>query len=179
MAEGSRNWHAWLLAGSLAVCADQISKAYLLSRTAADPGTTVFSFFGGVLSITPTRSLTLASGLLGDWRDPWEGALLAFAALLIGTAAWFFYRGLAPWERLNAFALGLLMGGGAGNLLDWFVRGAVIEIVEVGTGKGVPWSHFNLADAFIVLGIFLLATELLVAEGASRVRADRVDRFED
>ncbi len=179
MAGESRNRHAWLWAASLAVCADQISKAYLLSRSAADPGTAVFSFFGGTLSVTPTRSLTLASGLLGDWRGPWEGGLLALAALLIGTAAWFFYRGLAPWERLNAFALGLLMGGGAGNLLDWFARGAVIEIVEVGTSEGVPWSHFNLADTFIVVGIFLLATELLVAEGASRVRARALDRFEE
>jgi lipoprotein signal peptidase len=49
----------------------------------------------------------------------------------------------------------------------------------LGAPAEVPWSRFNLADGFIVLGIFLLAAELLVAEGASRVRTRPLDRFEE
>jgi signal peptidase II len=56
---------------------------------------------------------------------------------------------------VGAVAIGLLLGGAAGNLVDRIVRhnhGAVIDFIDFGW-----WPVFNVADTAIVIGAFLLA----------------------
>jgi signal peptidase II len=53
------------------------------------------------------------------------------------------------WLRLS---LGLQLGGAFGNLADRLRFGYVIDFIDVG-----PWPIFNIADASIVTGLFLLA----------------------
>ena len=47
--------------------------------------------------------------------------------------------------------VGLLLGGALGNLADRARDGAVIDFIDP-----VAWPAFNLADACIVVGVFLL-----------------------
>jgi signal peptidase II len=47
---------------------------------------------------------------------------------------------------------GLLLGGALGNLLDRIRTGSVVDFIQLPLG----WPPFNLADASIVLGVFLL-----------------------
>lgn len=49
---------------------------------------------------------------------------------------------------LSQAALGAALGGAAGNLVDLFVRGGVVDYLEVGA-----WPAFNLADVAIVSGV--------------------------
>ena len=58
-------------------------------------------------------------------------------------------------SRLNALALGLILGGAAGNAVDRAVYGAVADFVLVHAG-GFEWYVFNIADAAIVVGVGLL-----------------------
>lgn len=44
--------------------------------------------------------------------------------------------------------LGLVMGGAAGNLLDRFLYGAVVDFINVGF-----WPVFNIADSAITLAV--------------------------
>ena len=53
--------------------------------------------------------------------------------------------------------VGLLLGGALGNLADRARDGAVIDFIDP-----VAWPAFNLADACIVVGVFLL---LWIVEG--------------
>ena len=48
------------------------------------------------------------------------------------------------------------MGGAGGNLLDRVRLGHVTDFLDIG-----PWPVFNVADASIVVGIFMLAWVLL------------------
>lgn len=63
----------------------------------------------------------------------------------------FFYRSHPLPGALLKLALGLMLGGAFGNLLDRVRVGHVVDFIDVG-----PWPIFNLADSAILVGIALL-----------------------
>lgn len=56
-----------------------------------------------------------------------------------------------PLGQAESAALGLIMAGGIGNLLDRMRLGFVVDFIHIG-----PYPNFNLADTWIVLGVILL-----------------------
>ena len=58
--------------------------------------------------------------------------------------------------------LPLLRAGAAGNLIDRAVLGYVVDYIEV---RG--FSVFNLADACVVVGVFLVAIGLVFGKGSA------------
>ena len=48
-----------------------------------------------------------------------------------------------------------MAGGAAGNFLDRLMDGTVTDYLDLHTG-GIRWFTFNLADAWISLGVVLL-----------------------
>jgi signal peptidase II len=79
-----------------------------------------------------------------------------------------FFRRLAPGDRVSALALGAILGGAVGNLLDRFFRGEVVDFLHFRLWGGYSWPDFNLADSFIVCGVAILILELFAVEGESR-----------
>ena len=68
---------------------------------------------------------------------------------------------------MHAVALGLILGGATGNLLDRVLRGSglsgrVVDFIDLHV-----WPVFNVADAAIVVGAALLAFAAL-RESAAR-----------
>ena len=120
--------------------------------------------------IDTTLSLLIpyAAFLAGDKLGV-SGVLAVVAAGLCGGVL--DHRHLRASTRLNGVALGLVLGGGMGNLWDRMVRGEVIDFLHFKLWG--PWSFpdFNLADVFIVSGVGLLMIELLVSEGLARAEA--------
>jgi signal peptidase II len=86
------------------------------------------------------------------------GAPLFFALTATVIAGGIVYAARRAQGRLLLFALGLLLGGALGNLLDRLLRGEVpfhgevVDFVKVG-----PWPVFNLADSCITVAGVLLA----------------------
>ncbi|MCS5638689.1 MAG: signal peptidase II [Myxococcota bacterium] len=167
----SANSRRLFTAAGVALILDQGSKGWLLAYSPLERGAHTFTFFGKTLSLIPTENLTLVFGLLADWPRAVQTAFLLFSALLIFVVALAFFRSLGPGESANAVALGLLLGGGMGNLMDWGFHGAFIEIAHFRAFDASTSSNFNVADVCIGAGIVLLLVELLVAEGASRAGA--------
>ncbi len=88
---------------------------------------------------------------------------LALLALLV------YFATHATSRPLIWLPTGLLLGGALGNLLDRIRDGSVVDFIQLPLG----WPPFNLADASIVLGVFLL---LFVVESPKvRQGADRGD----
>jgi len=79
-----------------------------------------------------------------------------------------FFRKLAPGDRLAALALGLILGGAVGNLIDRVTRGEVVDFLHFRLWGGYAWPDFNFADSAIVVGVAILVLELLASEGESR-----------
>ena len=82
---------------------------------------------------------------------------------------------LAVWlwrttTRLTSLALGLIIGGAVGNVVDRVIYGAVVDFVYLHAGT-FRWYIFNVADCAITGGVILLAIEWLApqpAQGAAK-----------
>jgi signal peptidase II len=122
----------------------------------------------GFFYLTHVRNTGAAFGL---FRDADAVVRLTFfisvSLVAIGIIVQFF-RQLAPGDRLSALALGLILGGAVGNLLDRIRLGEVIDFLHFILWGGYRWPDFNLADTWIVVGVGLLLLELLASEGEER-----------
>lgn len=58
-------------------------------------------------------------------------------------------------SKIEKLAFSLVLGGSIGNLIDRLIRGYVIDFIDI---KIFTYNYpiFNLADSFIVIGVFLL-----------------------
>jgi signal peptidase II len=122
----------------------------------------------GFFYLTHVRNTGAAFGLFAD--GPIEVRLTFFigvSIVAIGIIASFFRR-LAPGEKLPALALGLILGGALGNLIDRIFRYEVVDFLHFRLWRGYSWPDFNFADTFIVVGVAILVLELLATEGENR-----------
>jgi len=95
-------------------------------------------------------------GLLRADQDFARWALVALSFVISGVFFWW----LRSAERkLTATALGLVIGGALGNVVDRIRFGAVADFLDF-NGLWFPWV-FNVADAAITVGAILLAVDML------------------
>ena len=64
-------------------------------------------------------------------------------------------------EKLTAAALGLIIGGAVGNLIDRVNNGYVVDFIDV-YYSGWHWPAFNVADSAITGGVILLLFDGLI-----------------
>lgn len=57
--------------------------------------------------------------------------------------------------RMAAWPIGFILGGAIANFVDRISDGRVTDFLDIGFGA-TRWPTFNLADAFIVIGVALL-----------------------
>lgn len=105
-------------------------------------------------------------------RRPLLIGIAVLALLFLGWMAW----RLRPGQRLLAIALGLVMAGALGNLIDRIRLGYVIDFLLVHVRDSFRWPHFNVADAAIVVGLFLLLVDAW--RGWRRQRRERRESAE-
>jgi signal peptidase II len=94
--------------------------------------------------------------------------LVAMAALLL--VGYYLVRSNPRQSRLH-LALGLVGGGAIGNLIDRIAFGKVTDFIvwKVGTHE---WPAFNIADAALVVGVVLMALDMLLDKRGQSVAAD-------
>lgn len=102
-----------------------------------------------------------AFGLFKDFNT-----MFIIVAFVVTTAILIYARRLRADQRLMGLALGLMLGGSLGNLIDRLRFGYVIDYFDVGVGTLRNASNF--ADWSIVLGVILLALAMLRDERQSR-----------
>lgn len=72
--------------------------------------------------------------------------------------------------RDDVLALGLVLGGALGNIVDRVRFGYVVDFADFHIGDWRPFLVFNLADAAITIGVLiLLARALLLRDKAENV----------
>jgi signal peptidase II len=144
-------WLVWFLAAGVFVC-DRLAKVWVMDVLAA---THTREVLGDFLRFTYVRNPGVAFGLFADHGLPlgWI-SIVALAAVL-----WLALRApVRAWPR--SVALGLILGGAAGNLYDRLRYGSVLDFIDVGIGPHRFWT-FNVADAAISVGVVVWAAHLL------------------
>lgn len=165
-AVGGRRLLAVPLLAAVVVAADQLSKSWALHHTLG----------GRHVLWTLWLDLTFNTGAafgLGHGITPLVEAavvVVIVAFVLLGRRA----ARSATWP--TAVAVGLVLGGAAGNLCDRVFRhipghpGAVIDFIDaVRVGQSDWWPVFNVADSCITVGVVvLLVSSLLRSVSAGR-----------
>lgn len=145
------------LAGGLGVIvfiADRLSKAWVLENlTPLQPPR--IDLIGTWLSLEYAENRGIAFGLLGNL-----GPLIVVLPLAVAAAVALLYlRAVDPpfWQTVG---VGLLAGGAAGNLLDRWRLGYVVDFIAVGR-----WPNFNVADSAITIGALTLIAGWMLLDG--------------
>ena len=131
------------------IAADQLTKWLALERLSDGP----FNLIGDSVRLALTRNSGAAFGIL-EGAGSWLALLAAIIAVVVFLSVRHGVGGL------TLVALGLILGGAVGNLIDRILRGdgladgLVVDFIDVG-----PWPNFNIADSAIVVGIILMLWE--------------------
>jgi signal peptidase II len=142
----------FFLAALGVVVADQLTKLGI--RASLLEGQSLFE--AGFFRIVYTHNTGAAFGLFPG--QSFALAILAIlgASLLLVYALVIRHR-FSPLNNLLAWtALGLVLGGIVGNLIDRLRLGAVTDFISLGW-----WPAFNIADSAVVVGGILFACSLL------------------
>ena len=142
----------FFLTASVVVAADQLSKIWVRSHLAVGqslPET-------GWLRLTYVRNTGAAFGLFQGQSFLLTVVGLVGTAILLGYAL-FIYRRF-PISTLGEVALGLVLGGTVGNLIDRLRFGYITDFVNLGF-----WPTFNVADSAIVVGAIIFTYSLILA----------------
>ncbi|WP_336970498.1 signal peptidase II [Sphingobium aromaticiconvertens] len=98
-------------------------------------------------------------------------ALVAMTMVIATFVAVWMWRERA---RQDVAALGLVLGGAIGNIIDRVRLGYVIDYADLHIGEWRPFLIFNLADAAITIGVLiLLARALLLREKSPKTETLR------
>ncbi len=125
----------------------------------------------GFFYLTHVRNTGAAFGLFSDAPQVYRLSFFISVSLIAVGIIVSFFRKLSPGDRLAALALGLILGGAIGNLIDRIFRQEVVDFLHFRLWRGYSWPDFNVADSAIVVGVGLLVLELLASEGEQRSSA--------
>jgi len=117
-----------------------------------------------IFSLTWTENRGVSMGFFTANSDGARWALVAMTAAISIFVAFWIWRERA---RTDSVALGLVLGGAIGNIIDRVRFGYVVDYADLHIGAWRPFLVFNLADAAITIGVLiLLARALLLREKA-------------
>lgn len=153
-------WTVWGLA-VVVFAIDRVTKGWA-EQVLAPVGTLPLA--GEWLRFTYVRNTGVAFGLGAGQSLPLVAITLVALALVAAIA---FSPRSRTWRR--SIALGLIVGGASGNLLDRARLGSVIDFVDFGYRQNW-WPVFNAADSAITVGVILFALTLLGESGSSDER---------
>ena len=106
-----------------------------------------------IFNLTWTENYGISLGLFNASTDTGRWILVAVTgAIAVGVAYWIGREKL----RGDQAALGLILGGALGNILDRVRHGFVVDFADLHFGAFRPFLVFNVGDAAISIGVVIL-----------------------
>lgn len=147
------NWRkasVYLLIATAIIVVDQITKNMIYTSMTLYAENPITSFF----SIVHVHNYGAAFGFLNNskgWQTLFFGGVALIASVII--VKWLLQ--VASQQRQLSLALGLILGGAIGNLIDRVIYGFVIDFLSFHYNA---WAFpaFNVADSTICIGAVLL-----------------------
>ncbi len=154
----------------LIVVLDQLTKAWVLSGLDLREVGQV-AVWPPIFNFTWVENRGVSFGLFGDGSARWM--LSAFSVAVAGALGWW---ALKADRRLLVTAIGFIMGGALGNVIDRIRFGFVVDFLDFSGPYfylsnlriSFPWV-FNVADAAITVGVILLIIDSIQSERAAKV----------
>lgn len=139
---------------SAVIFADQMSKAWIKANLARSE---TIPLIDGIFHITHVQNFGAAFSILQNQK--WFFIIVTSIVSLVLLALIILKSGC--WNKTLLFALSLIAGGGAGNLIDRARQGFVTDFFDF---RAIHFAIFNVADTAVVCGAGLLLFYLFVIE---------------
>ncbi|MBP3579633.1 MAG: signal peptidase II [Clostridia bacterium] len=137
---------------AMVIIIDQLTKMCVLSSMELSQSIQVIK---DVLHITYVQNKGMAFGLFANNRMLFMIPTVILIAVIIFTIVKFGRK-----NKLLDMAMGLVLGGGIGNMIDRIARGYVVDFVDFCAFDFWQWV-FNVADAAVVVGAFMFVLAML------------------
>ena len=141
-----------LAIAGLIFIADQLSKwlvAGPLGLTELGQSLEILPFF----DLTRVHNHGISLGMLTAASDGQRWLLVAFTAGIAAIVTYWLFK--EP-KRGDQVALGMVLGGALGNIVDRSRLGYVFDFADLHFGTWRPFLVFNVADAAISIGVVIL-----------------------
>ncbi len=146
-----------LLVALLVFLFDQGTKYYVT-------GPLGLAFDGAEMKLLPffdlryVENVGVSLGLLRASSDTMRWLLVALTGGIAAGVVWWMFR---EKKLPDVIALGLVLGGAIGNILDRTRLGYVVDFADFHIGAWRPFLVFNVADAAITIGVLILLIRAL------------------
>ena len=161
-----RKWIILVCALGLATSLDQFAKTWVLSNMLDYESIQPIPALAPFFQLTRSSNTGAAFGIL-----PMAGDIFVIVALFIVGALLWYLRSLPANSRLSPFAIGLVVGGACGNIIDRLQHSHVIDFIHYQIPNLIS-NVSNLADHAIVLGVLLIIAESFWRDRAGK-KAER------
>ena len=155
-------WIGFLLA-VMVIGLDQYTKALATAQLAYRVPVEVTSWFDLMLAHNTGAAFSFLASAGG-----WQRWFLTAVAVAVSVVVVIWLTRLKQSERILGVALGLVLGGGVGNLIDRVSLGYVVDFISWHYNDWY-WPAFNIADAAICLGAVLLVWDSFFGETSKQV----------
>jgi signal peptidase II len=106
-----------------------------------------------IFNFTYTENNGISLGLLNATTELGRWMLVALtSAIAVGVAVWIGREK----NRVDQIALGMVLGGALGNILDRVRHGYVVDFADLHFGDFRPFLVFNVGDAAISIAVVIL-----------------------
>ena len=137
---------------------DRLTKLLIIQNLRVGQGMPVVpGFFDIVFVLNPGAAFGFLATLSDEVRNPLFILISILAVILI----LFYHNRYLRSQRLVSVALGLVLGGALGNLIDRVHYGMVVDFLDVHVGV-YHWPAFNVADSAISIGVSLMILDMLL-----------------
>ena len=145
---------------ALTIALDQASKIWVRANL-PQLGYAGQQVIDGKVILRYSENPGVAFGMLQNL--PGGRIVLTLVALVALGLVISYLRNTDPSQKRLQIALGLIGGGAVGNLVDRIKLGAVTDflVVDLGVWPLNPWPAFNVADAALVVGVGLMAIDMI------------------
>jgi signal peptidase II len=137
---------------------DRLTKLAIVQSLRLGEGAPVVpGFFDIVFVLNPGAAFGFMATLSDRVRNPLFILISLLAVILIV----FYHTRYLRSQHLVSVALGLVLGGALGNLIDRLYYGMVVDFLDVHVGP-YHWPAFNVADSAISIGVGLMILDMLL-----------------
>lgn len=122
-----------------------------------------------IFNLTYTENHGISLGMFQASSDAMRWFLVAVtAAIATGVAVWI----TREEKRGDQIALGMVLGGALGNILDRVRHGYVVDFADLHFGDFRPFFIFNVADAAISIGVVILLLRAFLVKERPKENAE-------
>ena len=157
----SNPWVGFVLA-AVVIGLDQYTKALATAELQYRVPVEITAWFDLMLAHNTGAAFSFLASAGG-----WQRWFLAGVALVVSVVVGVWLTRLKHSERMLGIALGLVLGGGLGNLIDRVSLGYVVDFISWHYNDWY-WPAFNIADSAICVGAVLLVWDSFFGESSKQ-----------